>query len=793
MKIVQSLVLALSIFFAAGTCYAAMTDDQVIQYVKQATQQGKDQKQIGKELLARGVTEAQVNRIRIKLEQAEEKVDDTSDAYKRQMNVIRKGEETPDNISEIANEATERSTATFGRQIFRSPALTFEPNENVATPEDYRLGPGDEVVIDIWGNNEDRIRQTISPEGRIFVSQIGPIYLNGLTIKEANKLIKEKMSTKYSDVAESGSDISLTLGQMRTIQVDIMGEVATPGTYRLSPFSTLFHALYRAGGPSNKGTLREIEVMRNGRKIASIDIYQYLFEGKKSADIRLQEGDVIVIPSYDRIVTVAGEVKRPMQYEMKRGETLADLIKFAGGFTSNAFTERINIDRVTNGAHTMATVEQPEYTMTRLDDGDVVTIGSAVNRYDNRVEVRGSVFQPGNYALSPEMKNITDLINVASGLKEDAYLTRAQLFREKDDLSIEVISIDLGAVLGGTQKNIELKPNDVLVISSIHELEPKGNVTIAGEIRRPASYPYADNMTVEDLVLEAGGLLEGASSARISVSRRIIDPGATEITASIATIYNLTIENGLVVDKDKNFKLMPYDIVDIRRSPGYVPQRRVSIGGEVPFTGTYTLDKRSERLSDLVRRAGGVSKYAYVRGSHLTRRLSEDEIAARQEAILLARQSAGDDSISIGKLNISTTYTVGIDLEKALANPGSLEDLVLQEGDHLFIPEMVNTVKVSGDVLFPNTVIYTPGKKLKYYIEQSGGWGSKANKGKVFVVYMNGTVSKGKKSPIEPGCRIIVPSKGDKKGVSLAEWLAITTSASSIGTAAAAITNLISK
>lgn len=792
-KIVRSMLLPLVVLVATGITYARMTDAQVVQYAKTANALGKSKEQIARELAARGVSKDQLQRIQSHM--ADAQADNTGAA-----------ESTADNAHEDLVRATQEQDASairtgeindvksirvYGQGLFRGRNITFEPNENLATPQDYRLGPGDEVVIDIWGNNEDHIRQTISPEGRIMVSQIGPIYLNGLTIRDANNLIKEMFASKYADVAGSGSDISLTLGQVRTIQVDIMGEVATPGTYRISPFSTLFHALYRAGGTTDAGTLRSIEVIRNGRKVSSADLYEYIFDGKKSVDVRLQEGDVIIVPSYERIVSIDGEVKRPMAYEIKRGETLADLLGYAGGFTANAFTERVDLDRVSNGTHNVAVVDEADFNVTRLDDGDVVTVGEALHRYDNRVEVRGSVFRPGYYALGSEVSTVGELIKRADGITEDAFLNRAQLFREKDDLSTELVSLDLGAILAGTAQDIELKRNDVLVIASVKELEAKNGVVIDGQVMRPGSYPYADNLTVEDLVLLAGGFAPGASEVCINVSRRMIDPEATTLPESIAEIYTLHVKNGFVVDSDKGFLLQPFDIVDVRRSPGYEPQRRVSIDGEVPFTGSYTLEKRSERLSDLVRRAGGVGEHAYVKGAHLLRQLSDDEKAARDEAIKLAMQSSGNDSISIAKVTSSTVYKVGINLEAALANPGGPEDLVLKVGDNLFIPEMVSTVKISGDVLFPNTVIYSPNKKLKHYITQAGGYGSQANKKRAFVVYMNGTVAKGKNAPIEPGCQIIVPSKQKGRGISLAEWLAIGTSAASLGTAAAAITNLV--
>lgn len=834
-KSLRTLILSLAVCLSVTSPLAYMTDQQVIDYAKTAAAQGKSKQTIGRELLAKGVTEAQIKRIQSSLQdngnsgaggdgtdfgtpRRKTKTTAPANGNKTRQTNLRssRGESqmspvTTVNSKGIYSTNTFQETViednveldnmrsyvdpegknVFGRNIFTSRNLTFEPNENLATPDDYKLGPGDEVVITIWGNNEDHIRQTISPEGRIFVSQIGPIYLNGLSISRANKLVKEMFASKYADVAGDGSDISLTLGNLRTIQVDVMGEVETPGTYRISPFSTLFHALYNAGGTTENGSLRAIEVIRNGKKIASSDIYDYLFNGKRSNDIRLREGDVIVVPAYERLVDVEGEVKRPGIYELKSDETLDDLLKYSGGTKATAFSDRVAIDRVVNGAKTVAVVDANEFASTKLDDGDIVHVGKAIDRYDNRVEIGGAVFRPGYYAINGEVRTLKDLINIANGVKEDAFLNRALLYRETPDMNITVLPVDLGEILNGSAPDIQLQRNDVLVVASKNEIEEKGDITIAGEVNFPGAYKFAENMTVEDLILQAGGLKDGASISTVDVSRRINDQTSKTKGETLSQNFRLTIKDGLIVDGQPDFVLMPYDVIDIRRSPSYIPQKRVTIKGEVPFEGSYTLTQRSERLSDLVKRAGGVSQYAYLRGASLSRQMTDAEIAARDELIRLTRNSADKDSISSEKILMTSTYKVGINLDLALENPGGSEDLVLQEGDELYVPQLVNTVKISGDVLFPNTVIFAPGKKLKYYVEQAGGFGNTANKGRAFVIYMNGHVAKGKGAKIEPGCHIIVPSKQKGKGLSVAEWLAIGTTAASLGTMGATISNLI--
>ena len=805
---IKVLALAMAMAISSVGAIHAMTDDQVLEYVKQQTAAGKTHKQIGNELIAKGVTPAQVERLKSRFEESQGSDSNVADKTVRQNNAERRhdtttevsAEELTDVKREVDQGADNRVSARniYGHSVFTNPQLTFEPNENLATPQNYRLGPGDEVVIDIWGANEDHIRQTISPEGRIMVSQIGPIYLNGMTIAEANKHIRDAFAGKYAGIGgdDPDSDINVTLGQVRTIQINIMGEVAVPGTYRLSPFSTVFHALYKANGINDLGTMRDIQLIRNNKIAKHIDIYEYLFEGKQDGNIRLQEGDVIIVPPYSQLVSIDGNVKRPMYYEMSPDETIKDLIEYAGGFTGDAYTDQIRLARQTGRENELFNIANADFDSYRLANGDMVSVGTILDRYANRVEVKGAVFRPGMYALSSDLNTVKDLINAAEGLMEDAYTTRVILYREGPNLQLEVIPLDLEAIMKGTAQDVALRRNDMIAIPSIQEMEDRGTLTISGMVARPGTFPYADNTTIEDLIVMSGGLIRGASTARIDVSRRINDPAALKSGNQTAQLFTFDLENGLVVNGKKGFLLEPYDIVEVRRSPDYQTQKRVTINGEVQFGGGYTLTVKNERLSDLVRRAGGLTPQAYVRGAHLLRNMTEDEIAARDEAIRLARASQGSeggDSISLPKILSSNRYTVGIELDKALANPGTSVDLVLKEGDELFIPEMTNTVKISGDVMFPNTVVFEQGKKLKYYIEQAGGYGSQAKKSKAFVVYMNGTVARAKgKTPIEPGCHIIVPSK-QKNPVKLTEILAITSSIASLGLMGATIANLFTK
>ena len=781
----------------------AMTDQEVVAYIKQQSAAGKSQQEIGRALLAKGVTPEQAQRIKALYEDSQGADSNVANKSVGAAAVERRHDASADvtagsfdEINRQIDEGTDGKVSArqiYGHKVFNSRGLTFEPNENLATPQDYRLGPGDEVVIDIWGTNEDHIRQTISPEGSIMISQIGPVYLNGMSIKEANNYIKNTFSRKYAGMTDEETDINLTLGQIRTIQVDILGEVATPGTYRISPFSSVFHGLYRAGGINDIGSLRNIQVLRNGKKIAGIDIYDYLFEGKTNGNIRLQEGDIIIVPPYDQLVNVDGNVKRPMYYEIKPNETVSDLIEYAGGFTGDAYSGMVRLSRQSGTENELYNIESGEFKTYKLQDGDLLTVGTILDRYSNRVELKGSVYRPGMYAISQNLNTVKDLIATADGLTDDAYTGRVLLYREGPELQLEILALDLGEILAGTAPDVELKRNDMLVIPSIHELEERGTLSIRGQVANPGTFPYAENTTLEDLILQAGGLLQGASTARVDISRRIVDPMATQQTQQIAENFTVSIDKSLKLGTGANFKLMPYDLVSVRTSPGYETQQSVTIGGEVLFAGNYVLQKRNERITDLVSRAGGILEDAYVHGAYLERQLTQAEYEARQEVLRIAmqNQNSAGDSISLSKIEVANTYNVGIDLQKALDNPGSTYDLVLQEGDRLYVPQQQSTVKISGDVMFPNAVLYEPGKKLKYYIEQAGGYGQRAKKNKAFIVYMNGTVARAKRNTtIEPGCQIIVPSKPSSNGTNWAQVMAIASSFTTVAALAATITNI---
>lgn len=769
-----------------------MTDQQVIEYVKQATQEGKEQKQIAAELARRGVTREQAERVKKLYEQ--QMGTDTANMQGTELNEARLREETQDETTALTdNQPTTEELAeedqVFGRNIFNTQNLTFEPNNNMATPPNYQLGPGDEVIIDIWGASQTSIRQTITPDGTINMQELGPIYLSGMTVEEANRFLKNKLGTVFSN---ENNQIQVTLGNTRTIQINIMGEVVQPGTYALSAFSTVFHALYRAGGVNDIGSLRNVQLVRNGKKIAAVDVYDFIMQGKIKDDIRLQEGDVIIVPAYDMLVKMSGNVKRPMRFEMKKDETLTALIKYAGGFNADAYSKSVRMVRQNGMEYEVKTVDEMDYSVCQLRDGDVVTVGAILNRFTNKVEIKGAVYRPDIYALDGKVNTVRALIEKAQGLMDDAFTNRAVLQRQRDDLTSEIVSVDVKALMNGTIPDIPLRKNDILYIPSIHDLQDLGSVTIYGEVTKPDEYPYADNMTLEDLIIQAGGLKEAASTVRVDVSRRIKDTKSVNSSDSIGQMFSFALKDGFVIDGQPGFVLQPYDQVFVRRSPGYQTQQNVSIQGEVIFGGTYTLTLKAERLSDLVKKAGGVTNSAYVRGAKLIRVANDEEKKRMQDVVRLMGRELGENAIDSLGLQVDNQFSLGIDLEAALANPGGDADLVLREGDVLNIPEYVNTVKINGAVMMPNTVSYRKGEKVSYYLSQAGGYSQHAKKSKKFIIYMNGQVAKVKgsgKDQIEPGCEIIVPNKKQSKA-NIGNILGYATSFTSLATMAATIANL---
>lgn len=829
----KKLILMLVAFLTVGalSAYAQMSDEQIITYITEGMSAGKTERQIGTELLAKGVTTSQLqrlfkayksgnlnmadtnvmpsNKLGTTAKERKNAADDLDNPSMQDMNVsdgsmtgkLKKAEsdgeeevETPEeDINPLFDDHGNK--IIYGHRTFTGRTLSFEPNVNVATPEDYVLGPGDELIIDIWGVNEANITQKITSEGYIIISQVGRIPLSGMTVKEATGKLKSALSKIYSSLRSGGSHMSVALGDLRTIQVNVLGEVNIPGTFRLSSFTTLFNAIYRASGVTEVGSLRNIKVVRGGETFAVVDVYEYLFNGKLDVNVPLKEGDVIIVPPYDALVSITGAVKRPMFYEMRDGEPLENLIAYAGGFAGNAYRGEVGVERNDGRTNTMYTVTSAKYGSFGMQDGDAVMVsGSDVEVFTNRVEIKGSVYRPGKFELGGDIVTVKQLVEHAGGVLEDAFLSRAQIIREKPDRSLEMIAVPLKGILDGNVDDIVLKRGDILIVSNVNELEPKGDIVVTGYVANPGKYQYAEHTTVEDIILAAGGLVEGASTAKVDIARRINNPSTTEASDTLAQVFSMSIKDGLIEDGAGGFELKPYDEVSVRRSPTYVEQRNVTITGEVTFPGQYTLVANNERVSDLIKRAGGATKNGNIHGAMLKRKINQYERNVRVAMSRIVTQNkASADSMDVNKLKVSEIYTVGLELDKALANPGSDYDMILRDGDELIVPELATTVRVQGEVLYPNTVHYITGKPVRYYVNQAGGYSTHARRAKTYVVYMNGTVAVGSWAKLEPGCEIVVPPRNEKDKLTTGEWLSIGTSAASITTMVATIVNLFNK
>ena len=676
----------------------------------------------------------------------------------------------------------------FGRDIFNRKDLSFEPNMNIATPQNYRLGPGDAVNIDIYGASQKSEQTTVSPDGDVVIEGFGPVQVSGLTVAEANARLRSTLGSRYSS-----SRVRLTVGQTRTIMVNVMGEVKRPGTYTLSAFASVFHALYMAGGINDLGTLRNIKVYRQNKLVTVVDIYDYILNGKLTGNVRLADNDVVVVGAYDCLVNLTGKVKRPMYYEMKRSESVGTLLKYAGGFAGDAYTKAVRVVRKTGREYSVFNVDEFDFNTFHLADEDSVSVDSILPRFSNMVEVKGAVFRPGMYQVGGSINSVRTLIEHAEGITEEAFTARAVMHRMRPDRTLEVIPVDIEGIMSGKVADIPLQKNDVLFVPTKGEMMQQQTVTIHGEVMYPGIYKFAANETLEDLVLQAGGLKESASTTKVDVARRIINPKALSTDSVISRTYTFALKDGFVIDGETGFTLQPFDEVYVRKSPGYNVQKNIVVQGQVMFAGTYTLTSKNERLSDAIKRAGGVTDLAYIRGARLERRITPDERLRMETVLRLAEMQSGKkDSVEKKRLDLGDTYYVGIELEKALAEPGGDADLVLREGDKLIVPEYNGTVKISGNVMYPNTVAYEKGRRPAWYINQAGGFGNRAKKSNTYIIYMNGTVARvGHNAKVRPGCEIVVPTKPEGNGKALTQWLSVGTTVAGLATLIAAIANLI--
>ena len=837
----------------------SMSDDQVMSYIAKEHTAGKGNAQIVTQLMQRGVNIQQIRRVRDKYQKqmsqntshsygsagdptgssrmrtnngkkrtsgnesagsnsdlsaySNYRISNDRDSSDKEDEVLEYRDELgkmiPDTAAIVKQYYDNKNTKVhkvFGRDIFNNKELSFEPNMNIATPQNYRLGPGDAVIIDIYGASQKSEQCTVSPDGDVVIEGYGPVAVSGLTVAQANARLRSTLGIRYSS-----SRIKLTVGQTRTIMVNVMGEVKLPGTYTISAFATVFHALYMAGGTNDIGTLRNIKVYRNNRLVTVVDIYDYILNGKLTGNVRLADNDVIVVGPYDCLVNISGKVKRPMFYEMKKNESVASLLKYSGSFTGDAYNKAVRVNRKTGKEYAVFNVGEFDFANFHIADGDSVMVDSIIPRYANTVEVKGAVFRPGMYNLGEQVNSVRSLIEHAEGTTEMAFTNRAVLHRMKEDRTLKVISVDLVGIMNGTTPDIPLQENDVLFVPTKTENIEQRTITIRGEVQFPGVYKYADNETIEDFVLQAGGLTDKASTVNVSVSRRVTDPKALAPDSVIAKLYTLSLKDGFVVDGEPGFTLMPFDEVYIRKSPAYMEQKNVSVEGEVMFAGTYTLSANNTRLSDLYRKSGGTNGLGYIRGARLMRRATEAEkqrmrtalqmemeqqqknilqLAASSNGANLQQAAEGAKNANLSKFNVPDEYPVGIDLELAIKNPGGDADMVLREGDRLIVPQYNGTVKVNGAVMYANTVAFEKGKRASYYIDQAGGYAGDAVKSRAYIIYMNGKVAKlSHGAKVQPGCEIVIPAKLKRK-MTVAETMSLGSSLSSIAAMIATISNM---
>lgn len=840
MSIKRTLLIFTLIWGCAFNVWAqtGMTDNQVMQYMIKETERGTPRQEIVTSLIERGVSIEQIRRIKKKYEKQndgsvigardisgskgknrlrsnngdkkeelkgsyqrkqERKEIDKSSLSEKQRKKLEREEKSeymdemdellPDSLDQwdfpeddfYKEKDKEKKIKIFGHNIFNNRKLSFEPNMNIATPQDYRLGPGDEVYIDIWGASQERFESTVSPEGTINIESYGPVQVDGLTVAQANQRLRNSLGARYA-----GSRIKLTVGQTKTITVDVMGEVKVPGTYTLSAFSTVFNALYMAGGINEIGTLRNIKIFRKGRQISTCDVYDYILNGNMKGNVRLSADDVIVVGPYDCLVNITGKVKRPMYYEMKSKESIGTLIKYAGGFTGDAYQGSINLIRKSGGMLSVYSIDDFERNSFQVADGDSVSVDSTLQRYRNMVEIKGAVNRPGMFQVDGNITTIRQLIEAAGGLTEDAFTARGTIHRRKADRTLEVIAVDIAGIMNHSVADIALKNEDVFFVPSQKLMQEERILTINGEVNYPGEYEFAENTTIEDFILQAGGLKDAASMVKVDISRRMRNQDATRSSSQVAESFSLSLKDGFVIDGTPGFILQPFDEVFVRRSPGYIEQQHVKVEGEIAFAGSYVLTNKGMRLSDLVKAAGGITKEAYALGAHLERTLTPAEKVKQQTLLKFA---VSGDSVDMRKLDLGDTQRVGINLEEALKNPGSNQwDIVLRDGDRLVIPQYNNTVSINGQVMYPNTVAYRDKAKLSYYIEQAGGYGQRAKSKRVFAVNMNGTVTRIRSAKdITPGCTILVPSKQRRKGMSFGEILSLGTMTATLGTVIATL------
>ncbi len=797
-----------------------LSDAQIKAFIKQVESTGLSDAQLEQVALARGMSREEVQKLRIRVDQlknqetkqnkiADEKMASMPNAPK--INASRKAPLNAEQDSmmnpetEAEKALLELKTKIFGASLFKNNNLTFEPNLRIATPANYILGPDDEVALELTGYNEASYTLPVSPEGKIKVEFVGLIPVSGLTVEAATARIKSRLAKIYPAIGSGGTQVSVAIGNIRSIKVTVLGEAIKPGSFTLPSLATAFNALYAAGGPSENGSLRQIEIIRNNKIIRKLDVYDFLLRGDQSNNIRLQDQDIIRIPPYQQRVEFVGEVKRPAIFEMLNGESLAQLIDFAGGFTESAYTARIKVLQNTDKERRMNDVAAEDFQNYQPQMGDKFYVEPILERFENRVSIKGAVFRPGEYALTQGL-SISQLLQKAAGLTEDAYTQRAYITRLKSDNTFELISFDLSKVLNGGADDILLKREDQIQIASIFDLRDAYKISIDGAVRTPGELKFAENMALEDAIIQAGGFTESGFAKRIEVARRVKNEDDTK-SAKTAEIFLIDVDPQLKFSKSQ-FSLKPFDIISVRNAPGFEEQRQVVIKGEVKYPGAYALSRKDERISDIIARAGGLSELAYPQGASLKRpgdqasakndKYDTDEEASNKLTLQKRLQKKINDTTQIDlaeekALNIA----VGIQLTKILNRPGSNFDLILEAGDTISVPKKLQTVKVGGEVLSPLTVVYRSGKSLKTYVSEAGGISEKAKLKRSYVIQANGSVKSVRRffllnfyPKVGPGAEIFVPARAERNKLSAQELLGLTSGIASLGAIILGIINL---
>lgn len=770
---------------------SSLSDHKIQKLIKEMKRKGMSEENAISLARAKGMTESQIKILRERIKQVKLKSFDIDEEENLEEKMM-----LEDSIysKKTKIDTTVIDARIFGFSFFNNKRLTFEPQVNSAVSPSYLLGSGDKITIDVWGASQQSYSLDVNINGNINIPNLGVVSVGGLSLKQASDKILNKLQIIYSDLKSDKPKTfaAVSVSNVKAINVNVIGEVFAPGTYTISGASTAFNALYLAGGPNVNGSFRNISVIRDNKVIADLDVYDYLINGNSKVNIPVRDGDVILVNPYINRVIIEGEVKRKGIFEAKKGETVSNMIKYAGGFNDKAYRKRLELHRKTERNLSIKDVDADMYNSTLINNGDSLYIGEIINRYSNIVNIKGAVFRPGNYELTEGLK-LSQLIKKAEGLRENAFVNRGLITRLSKDFQKQCVGFNPSDVING-KVDYELQRNDSVFISSIDDMQELRTVQIYGEIKKPGIFDYKEGMSLSDLIYEAGGFVEGASNGFIEVARRLSEEEMQVVNPKITKIYQEKVSKNLVVsEKSKSFILYPFDKIFVRKLPGFKNQSVVKISGEIAYAGDYALKSNSERVSTIIKRAGGLGYDAFPQGAMLTREVPLSSKQKRLRKLLMKK----DSTLRFDDIDFNI---ISLDLNEVIKNPGGKDDIFLRDGDELFIPKSMQTVRVSGEVLNPLAVKYSKGKNLKRYIRESGGFSTQAKKSKVYIVYPNGSANDTKnyiffrKYPkVKPGAQIMVPSKPYKEPMTASAWIAISSGLATLALTIVTITNNLNK